>query len=522
MTTTQPPAPATSQPTAAGANGSSAPRPSPHVRTYRRNTWQEAVAEYLPEPRRTPGALRWIERLPLLAVVTVMSLFALRLRNGAMIDEALYINLGRQYLTGPPPTPTDTDFISGAPFLYPVLAATLDGIGGLWLVRLLSLAGVVVAVLAMERAVAHLEASRRAGIMAALAFAFVGPVVMIARLATFDALVVMLLALALMVATSRRGTGSAVLVGGLLALAALTKYAAAPLILVVLVVLLVAGAQGVRRAAIATGTVAALLGLAWLAWGDLLAPGMAFTTFERAPLGPTPRTILLASLLVTAGLLLALALAGSVRPARPGLGRLRSVVLNLALLAGGLALPVGQVLLGEGISFGKHLAYSALFLAPLAGRQLAGMSRGMLRLLPVGLVAAAALLVAWVRSDGLYHEWVDVSPVAAAIEADPRPGTYVSSSADVLAYYTAELPQVAWDTTFVLYSQGEDGIRAAVREGRYRTVVLRTGTTGNPDQDRGQAVLLAALEDSAAYALVEPPLPVAEGSADRWLIYTKE
>jgi hypothetical protein len=525
MTTTQPPAPAAPRPTAptdAPSGAGAATSRAPSQRTYRRNTWQEAVAEYLPARRRTPKAFRWIERLPLIAVLTVLVLFAVRLRNGAMIDEALYINLGNQYLGGPPPTRSDTDFISGAPFLYPVLAAALDGIGGLWLVRLASLAAVVVAVVALERAVIGLEASRRAGIMAALAFAFVGPVVMVAMLATFDAVVVMLLALALMVATTRRGMGSAALVGGLLALAALTKYTAAPLALVVLVVLLVAGPAGLRRGAAAAGTALALLGLAWLRWGDLLGPGVAFTTTQRNALGPTPAALLLGSLLVTMGLLLALALAGALRPARPGLGRMRSIVLNLALLGGGLALPLGQVRLGEGVSFGKHLAYSALFLAPLAGRQLAAMSRGLLKLLPVGIVAAAALLVAWVRSDALYHEWVDVSPVAAAIEADPQPGTYLSSAADVLAYYTADEPALAWDTTFALYAEGEDEIVAAVREGRYRMVVLRTGTTGNPDQDLGQAVLLGALNASDDYRLGEPSAPIAPGSSDRWLVYTKE
>jgi hypothetical protein len=501
-----------------GVPGDVAPAPS----AYRRNTWQEAVAEYLPRHRRTPRAFAWIERLPLLLVLTVLALLALRLRNGPMIDEALYINLGNQYLEGPPPTRTDTDYLSGAPFLYPVLAAAIDGIGGLWLVRLASLASIVVAVVAVQRATAALEASRRAGIMAALAFTLVGPVVLVSMLATFDAVVVMLLALALMLATTRRGLGSAAGVGALLGLASLTKYAAAPLALVVLVVVLVNAPQGARRAGVAAGTGLTLLAGAWLVWGDLLAPGLAFTTTGRAPLGPTSATVLVGTLLVTAGLLLALAVSGALRQPRADLAGARGAVLALALLGGGLALPLAQVRLGEGISFSKHLAYSALFLAPLAGRELAAMSRGRFRLLPVGLVAGLALLVAGVRADALYHEWVDVSPVVERISADPQAGTYLSSSADVLAYATADQPQIAWDTTFALYAGGEAAIRAAVQAGRYHTVVLRTASTGNPDQDRGQAVLRAALDSSETYELAVPPFAVAEGSPDRWLVYTKE
>ncbi len=511
MSTTNP----TRPPDAPGVDAPASP-------PYRRNTWQEAIAEYLPERRRTPRAFTWIERLPLLAVLAFLVVLALRLRNGAMIDEALYINLGTQYLDGPPPTRSDTDFISGAPFLYPVLAAGLDGLGGLWLVRLASLASIVVAVIAVQRATTALEASRRAGIMAALAFALVGPVVMVAMLATFDGVVVMLLALALMLGLTRAGLGSGAAVGALLALAALTKYAAAPLALVVLVVLLVAGPAGARRAAVAAGTGAALLAGAWLLWGDVLTPGLQFTTTGRSALGPTARPVLVGTLLVTAGLLLALAVAGALRRPRAELAGARGAVLALALLGGGLALPLAQVRLGEGVSFGKHLAYSALFLAPLAGRELAAMSRGRLRLLPVALVAGVALLVAGVRSDALYHEWVDVSPVVERITADPQPGTYLSSSADVLAYATADLPQIAWATTFALYAEGEREIRTAVQEGRYQTVVLRTASTGNPEQDRGQDVLVAALDDSGAYDLAVAPFAVAEGSSDRWLVYTKE
>ncbi len=491
------------------------------VRTYRRNTWQEAIAEYLPEHRRSPRAFVWIDRLPLIGIIVMMCVLSLRLRNSAMIDEALYINLGNQYLHGPLPTANDTDYISGAPGLYPVIAGALDSVAGLWLVRLFSLACMVVAVICVDKAVGALYGSRRAGIFAALAFALTGPVIFIGMFATFDALTVMLLAVALALTTTRSSLGSGAAVGVLLAVASLTKYAGAPLALAVLAFMLVTTRGGPRRVLVAALTFGTTLVVAWDRWGETLGPGITFTTSSRVAMGPTSRLILVGTLLVTLGLLLALALSGALRPGPPHLDRRRTMLLNVVLLGAGLALPLAQIRLGEGISYGKHMAYSALFLAPLAGRELAAMSRGMLRLLPVGVVTAIALLVGWSGSAALYDEWVDVSPVVDVIEADPQAGTYLSSSADVLDYYTDHHPQIAWDTTFALYAAGEAAILSAVEDGTYQTIVLRTASTGNPDQDRGQSVLRAALEGASTYELAVDPFPVHRWSDDRWLVYTK-
>ncbi|HYO17605.1 MAG TPA: glycosyltransferase family 39 protein [Dermatophilaceae bacterium] len=492
------------------------------VRTYRRNTWQEAIAEYLPENRRSPRAFVWIDRLPLIGIILTMCVLSLRLRNSAMIDEALYINLGNQYLHGPLPTANDTDYISGAPGLYPVIAGALDTVAGLWLVRLFSLACMVVAVISVDRAVGALYGSRRAGIFAALAFALTAPVVFIGMFATFDALVVMLLAVALALTTSRTSIASGAGVGVLLAVASLTKYAGAPLALAVLAIMVVTTRGSPRRPLVATLAFATTLAVAWDRWSETLGPGISFTTSARVAMGPTPRIILVGTLLVTLGLLLVLALSGAFRPGPPHAGAWRAMALNVVLLGAGLALPLAQIRLGEGVSFGKHMAYSALFLAPLVGRELAAMSRGMLRLLPVGVVTAIALLVGWSGSAALYAQWVDVSPVVDVIETDPQGGTYLSSSADVLDYYTKDHPQITWDTTFALYSGGEGAIRSAVSGGDFQTVVLRTASTGNPAQDRGQAVLLEELEAGSTYELAVEPFPVHRWSDDRWLVYTKK
>ena len=93
------------------------------------------------------------------------------------------------------------------------------------------------------------------------------------------------------------------------------------------------------------------------------------------------------------------------------------------------------------------------------------------------------------------------------------PGTYLSSSADSLSYYTRDDPRITWETTFSLYPQGAEAIKAAVSEKRYATIVIHAGATGSTIQDTGQKVLLDALRDSD-YKLT------TAGKDKEWLIYT--
>ena len=65
---------------------------------YLRPTWQEAVAEYLPRSWRGERCVRWIDRLPLAAVLAVYVAMCARLDNTAFIDEARAISAGRSVL----------------------------------------------------------------------------------------------------------------------------------------------------------------------------------------------------------------------------------------------------------------------------------------------------------------------------------------------------------------------------------------------------------------------------------------
>jgi hypothetical protein len=126
-----------------------------------------------------------------------------------------------------------------------------------------------------------------------------------------------------------------------------------------------------------------------------------------------------------------------------------------------------------------------------------------------------------VRADAMYR-WTNVESVVTAIESDPQRGLYISSATDALDYHTRDIPGIAWETTFELYFEGEDSIRSAVENERYKAVILRSSTVGNPAQDAAQAVFLAALEKSPAYSLAFEPFPASPNPGDNWLIYTRD
>ena len=507
--------------------------------TYRRPTWQEAVAGYAPQ-RWRHHALRFADHLPLALIVLLQVLLTLRLRNGVFIDEALYINAGQDLLhawsTGAP-IPDHASGFSGLPAAYPVLIALVDAVGGLWLARFTSLAMVVGVTILLAATTQHLF-GYRAGVLAAAAFAATGPVLFLGALATFDALALLLLISALWLGSTRRGWSTALLVGVLLAAAVVVKYTAAVFVPPVLAAIVLAGMRGAPatgpdepaavpatrptaarswwRGVLAGLTAGGLLAAAYLVLADAsVRQGIAFTTTARQALSPTSTGFLLTSLALDIGPILLLGLLGLTVLVT----RRDRVLLGLVLLGAAALLPAAQLHLGEGVSFSKHTAYSAAFLAPLAGVGLAWLSRRTFAFGPVGLALLLVLSLGVLRSSALHREWVDVRPVAAIIEENPAPGVYISSSTDALKYYTRRAGlDIAWQTTFELYARGDDVIRHAVDTGRYQTVILRSASTTNPDQDAGQALLLEALVASDNYR-AEPPLEVRDYSDDRWLIF---
>jgi hypothetical protein len=490
---------------------------------YRRPQWQEALARSLPERWIGYRAHRWVGRLPLVSALVVLAALALHLRNAAHTDEALYINAGHDYignwLTGDGVGSYGNSF-PGVPFLYPVLAAALDSVGGLGLVRGFSLGCVMVATLFLAGAVAA-HMSRRAGYLAATMFVTTGPVAFVAEFGTFDAGVLALLAAALWSGTARTGTGSALATGMTLGLVPVIAYAATVFVPVTLAatLLMATGDHRRRRALIATTLAVAVPAVAWLAWGDSIRGGVVSQIWGQRVLSPYSLSGLAGWFVLDVGVLLLTALAGVLVLLRTGR---KGAVLAVVLMCGGLVLPLEQMWLGESVSFDKHLAYSAVFLAPLAGIALGAWSRRMWKFAPVLLVVAVALLFGFTRSSAMYAAWANVDAVVEAIEADPRPGLYFAggTASEPLRYYTRHVPDVQWENAYALYAKGDDAVRVAIEDLHFQTVILHSASTGSAVEDARQAVMLRALHDNYVDYKLVASIPVdARKTANTWLVY---
>ena len=470
-------------------------------------------------------------RAPFALIVLTCAAWAATLNNAVFIDESVYIRAGRAYLRSwfsGEPLPADLGAgFSGLPVLYPVLAGSLDLIGGLALVRLFSLV-CIIATLFIVRDLTSRIFNPRAGLMAAALFGLTGPVLYTAHLGTFDALVILLLASALWVGIVYDGAWTAALLAALLVLAVMTKYTAYVFVPPILVLTLFSPYSlmhssafstwlrqprppwgRIIRNAVTTFLVGSLILLVYLAADDRTLESLRFTTTARSALSPAPRGSLVAMVPDYAWPVFFAAALGLV-----WLGwarRWTALLFGLGLFATALLLPIAQVQLGEAVSFQKHLAYSAMFLAPLAGWGFARPWR--LAIWTPVLVWFVILTAMWgfFRSHDLI-QYPDVRPVVDEIEITR--GSYLSSSADSLAYYTIDDPGVQWKTTFALYSGGPEKIRAAVRNERYEAVVIHAGPTGSTIQDEGQQTLLEALEKSD-YVLDRV------GEDEEWLIYSR-
>ena len=221
----------------------------------------EKVATNSPTPGGTgqvavprPGRIR-SGRLTLAAILIAQAALSLHLvwSNTAYTDEALYLWAGHlewtHWLHGIrlPFFPT---YFSGAPVIYPPLGALADSIGGLAGARTLSLCFMLGATTLLWSTTSRLY-GREAAFFASALWAFLGPTLMLGAFATFDAMSLFLVTLAVWCATAHHtrdeATGWMVAGAVALALANAAKYAST--IFDPAVILLAMLACGLMRAA---------------------------------------------------------------------------------------------------------------------------------------------------------------------------------------------------------------------------------------------------------------------------------
>ena len=323
--------------------------------------------------RRVPGS--W----PLLVVLAVQAILSLRLvrADTAFQDEALYLWAGHlewaNVLHGTP-IPQFPSYFSGAPVIYPPLAALADSIGGLTGARILSLVFMLGATIALW-ATADRLFGRRAAFFAAALFAVLGPTLHLGSFATYDAMSMFLIALAawLVVRAGDRQDATVWMLaaGAVLALANATAYSSALFDPVVILLALViafpkpGGKAAAGRALTLLAIVAVLLTPAVMIGGSRYLHGIDVTTLERAPGTDSPLTVF-AHFWSWTGVIVVAAFCGAViswvsRPGRP-----QAWLLTLLAVAA-LLVPAEQASLYTTASLNKHGAMGAWFAAIAAG-----------------------------------------------------------------------------------------------------------------------------------------------------------
>jgi hypothetical protein len=311
-------------------------------------------------------------------VLAVQAALSVRLvwADTAFQDEATYLWAGHlqwaHWLHSAPIPPFPTYF-SGAPVIYPPLGALADSLGGLAGARGLSLVFMLGATALLWAAAGRLY-GRRAAFFTAALFAVSGPVLHLGAFATYDALAVLLVALAawcvIRAGDRGEGTGWMIAAGAALAVANAAAYASALFDLVVLALALltawpIAVRLAARRCATLLIVVVVLLTAGVLAGGRDYLTGIETTTLARVGAGDPVLTVL-ASAWSWTGLIVLLAVAGVIISWAGRRGWVPTLLLAV-LAAAGLLGPVEQARLHTLASLNKHVGLGAWFAAIAAG-----------------------------------------------------------------------------------------------------------------------------------------------------------
>ena len=479
-----------------------------------RPTWRAAAESFLP-PAKRAGADRYIRHIPIALILLVQAVAALRLTNTAFQDEALYLYAGGWIME----SWADTDvvvytnpetFFSGAPMLYPVLAAFLDQLAGLTLARLFSTVCMLSATVAIYWGAnvlfEHHPRPRTAGIFSAFVFALSAPVIFLSNFATFDApsfaLIAWAAALSIWSSKRNRSVLWGVAIGAVCSLAVLLKYSSAIDVPFVMLLTLVVGweVRSTRGRAMARGAVAGLTALALLigsvlTWASKLMVGLQMTTTDRAAMvNQTPVWTLVSQVGVWAGVTFALMIAGGIYLIR------RQPILALLLLAGTVTATSYQIWMGEAVSLHKHLVLGIIFGAPLAGVMLAALVRAARRIsiLLVVVICYASLMAGLIQSEKLFKVWADTTPLHNTVEFAVDSMPWIRSLAEVPEPLTYSLEDKTdpwqWTATYEgsffyddpdeegqVFLQGLEAYQHALDDNYFQLVIL-DGSTGTGQQ----------------------------------------
>lgn len=443
--------------------------------------WQDIFLSFVPPAKRNHRARERLTAYRLPLILTLQAALTWRLNDIASNDEALYIHGGHvviaHLLHGGAGNAALLrlygSFFSGAPNAYPVIEAALDSVGGLLLVRLLSLFLMLVSSVCVYKIGRHLF-SENVGLLAALIFALTGSVQYIGKYATYDAPCLTLIALAAAIGITRKSMYSAPMVGALLSGAVVTKYASLSLVPFVLLMTFVSTftaqryhwrwrlSRAILRGFIATLVFAGLLLAGYYLWGSGIAYGVKFTTTGRQALDPTPISYLLESLLFDIGLAYMLAIGGILLLMRRRVWD--KAVLLAVMLGAGSVIQASSVRIQEFTSLDKHTAFSGLFCAVPAAVALDW------ALSKRGRTALATLLIIWLllidgmwRSDYQYSWPSSIMEPVNEIATLNIPGEYFSFDSETAEFYTAQATGIDWYPAAQAYSIFGQGLSKVIQ-----------------------------------------------------------
>jgi len=408
---------------------------------------------------------------PLILILAMQAIVSVAtLHNTAFADEGLYIYAGRQifrhWIGGPAPLENYAFYFSGYPGVYPVIGGVLDMIGGLELARWFSL----VCMLGVN-AIVYFSTRRLfpapAAIFASAAYACLGTVLFVGRLATFDALCLFLIALATGIAyrvsVSRR-PWLALVLGPVIVLSILAKYAALLFALPVLFVLVTSSIafQGRRRMlprlAVAIVMLVVSLAVAYYLMDKSAFHAIAGSTTDRTTFVTKPRLELFLHVLQLGGVMYAAETVGLVLVF---LHYQRLRLLSLVLFTSSWLAPAYHIYKQESISIDKHIAYGLFFAMPLAGYALTRLTGAMRRTIPESggrswLVGLSFVLIVFClgmqQSQALYTEWANTSNLSHVLHTQMRNGSGRFLIEDIeVARYDAKDVAEPWQWNGVQY-----------------------------------------------------------------------
>jgi Dolichyl-phosphate-mannose-protein mannosyltransferase len=419
---------------------------------------------------RKQGAISAIQaRWPLILILTAQVLVSVvTLHNTAFQDEALYIYAGRQifnhWLGGPVPIDRYAVYFSGYPDFYPVIAGVLDMIGGLELARtfsLLCMMGVTICIYSITLGLFN----RLSAIFAVATYVSLGSVLFVGRLATYDALCLLLLALAASLAywaSRSRKPWLVLIIGPLLILAVAAKYAALLFVLPVLGILVFYSLelQGwwsmMQRLVLVCCALLVCSVVAYLLMDKMVLEGLSLTTTNRVALIHRTPLQLLIRVLQLGGITYIAALLGLLlvffRDKRYRL-------LALLLFASSWLVPAYHIYKQEYVSLDKHMAFSLFFAMPLIGYALTWLSgytqskslKGRHWLAGLAVVLLVFTIGAQ-QAQEIYAGWADTTNLSYQLHTQLRAGggRYLVEDIEV-ARYDSEDTSYDWQWNGVSY-----------------------------------------------------------------------